>query len=97
MQQGGPHVSIERPLSALYVLWTETQGPVDAKVKKTLKQIERDEAKEERESSKGWFEKFKILREQEMEMKMEDSLSNVLDRMIASKTVMPTPACVKER
>ncbi len=82
MQQIESFVFVERSSSSLYTFWTKKQDFIDDKHLKTLKQINRENAKNERLSFKKWFETLSQMREHEMKMRMKDNFANVLNRMM---------------
>jgi hypothetical protein len=86
LQQNESFVSIKKSSSSFYIFWTKKQDLVDDKHLKTLKQIDRENAKNERQSFKTWFETLSQMREHEMKMRMKDNFVNVLNRMISIKS-----------
>jgi cellulose synthase/poly-beta-1,6-N-acetylglucosamine synthase-like glycosyltransferase len=85
LQQSESFMLIKRFSSSLYIFWAKKQDFVDDKHLKTLKQIDRKNAKNERQSFKTWFETLSKMQEHEMKMRMKNNFVNVLNRMISIK------------
>ncbi len=88
LQQNKSFVFIERFFLSLYTFWIEKQNSIDDKHLKTLKQIDREEIKNERQLFKTWFETLNQMREHEMKMKTKNSFVNVLNQMRFNKSII---------
>ena len=82
---GDAGVSLERPPTSLYNIWTSKNGAVTQNSRRSEAHAERLEARAERAEKKTFMDRYIRLSEKEFEMTMADRMAEKMDRMSRKK------------
>ena len=89
---GDDGVTIERPPISLYRFWTGSQGGVTQDSRRSLAYQEKLKTRTDREETKDFMGKFMRFNEQQMEMRLAETMTDQMERMTSrQRPSLPPP------
>ena len=74
-------VTIERPPPSLYRFWIESQGAITNESRQPIKQIQKQEEKEEKLEFRDMLSTYMAFNKQQLEMQLADRMTDQMERM----------------
>ncbi len=88
---GEDGVTIERPPTSLYRFWTGSQGVVAQDSRRSVMHQERQDTRTDREEAKDFMGRFMRFNEQQMEMRLAETMTEQMERMASRQRPPPPP------